>query len=130
MLWGAKWSSSEPLIRLRRGHNLGPRHVVSTEPRYKHGRWRVPEGGLSEVAIKNEIGVLYDAEKKKAFDARGAASGSTSGGAGLPSRPAPGADRDRPAGMFLQPEGLRGQLRGSTRRREHIKGDVEDRTTT
>ena len=24
---------------------------------------------LSEVAIKNEIGVLYDAEKKKAFDA-------------------------------------------------------------
>ena len=24
---------------------------------------------LSEVAIKNEIGVLYDAEKKRAFDA-------------------------------------------------------------
>ena len=24
---------------------------------------------LSEVAIKNEIGVLYDAEKKQAFDA-------------------------------------------------------------
>ena len=27
------------------------------------------EQPLSEVAIKNEIGVLYDAEKKKAFDA-------------------------------------------------------------